>query len=271
MPLMNGSPPADPVREQARLSRLPAPPNGRGLRTCPDREARRCFRNLFAFAILVTLLSAAHPARGQTTFTVVLDAAHGGPDPGALLTPQLPEKAWTLGLSVRLRSALQARGFRVLTTRESDTDPAFDARASDANHARAGACLVLHATGSGSGAHLYTSSLNPAPAGAGELQPWTTAQAPFLTRSLQLASELNTAFNAANIPVTLGRVRLPPLDSLRCPAVAVELAPLHDLRDGKRQEAALDDPAYEQRILDALSAALIAWRAERAQGGEAAK
>ena len=48
-------------------------------------------------------------------------------DEGATLAPQLLEKDLVLVLSVRLRSALNARGFRVLTTREGDTDPSFDA------------------------------------------------------------------------------------------------------------------------------------------------
>ena len=203
-------------------------------------------------------------------FTVVLDAAHGAQETGTTLSPQLLEKDLTLRLSVRLRSALAARGIRVVTTREGDTNPPPETRAAEANHARAGACLLLHATASGSGVHLYTSSLGQAAAPAtgpqlglgASLVPWSSAGAPFATASLQLASELSTALSSAGLPFTLGRVRLAPMDAMRCPAVAVEMAPLRPVgAAGHGSQAAIDDEAYQNRVLDALAAALLAWRA----------
>ncbi len=194
-------------------------------------------------------------------FTVVLDPAHGGPDSGTLLTATLQEKSLVLDLGTRLRSLLRARGMEAALTREGDADPSPDARAGAANHARAGACLVLHATASGAGAHLYISSLSPAAPGG--IAPWNSAQAPFLTASLQLSSEIAAALGSAGIPFTLGRVRLAPLDSLACPAVAVELAPLRVVEQGKQQQASITDAAYQQRFLQALAAALNQWRAER--------
>lgn len=190
----------------------------------------------------------------------MLDPAHGGSETGTTLAPQVYEKNLVLGLSVRLRSALTARGMRVVTTREGDTDPAPDMRAGVANGAEAGACLLLHATASGSGVHLYTSSLQQAPPAAG-LQPWARAGAPFATASLQLASEIGRALGSAGIPFTNGQVDLQPMDAMRCPAVAVEVAPLHS-SEGKRGSAAVDDPEYDGRVVDALAAALLAWRSE---------
>src|SRR5580704_16557335 len=52
------------------------------------------------------------PAPPPPRFVVLLDAAHGGDDPGGRLTNQA-EKDFTLALSVRLRSLLAARGFQV--------------------------------------------------------------------------------------------------------------------------------------------------------------
>ncbi len=203
------------------------------------------------------------PARGQAAgvFTVVLDPAHGGPETGTTLAPLVLEKNLVLSLSVHLRSALAARGFHVVTTREADINPDPDSRAAVANSAHAGACLLLHATASGSGVHLYTSSLGQAAAAPG-LQPWGSAGAPFATASLQLASEISRALESAGIPFTLGRVDLQPMDAMRCPAVAVEVAPLHGSL-GKRGEAAADDAGYDGRIVDALAAALLGWRGEQ--------
>lgn len=170
-----------------------------------------------------------------------------------------------LSLSVQLRSALTARGIDVATTRESDTNPPQDDRAALANHAHANACILLHATAGGSGVHLYTSSLNQAPYSAGPV-PWEAAAAPFVTESLKLASTLGAALGSAGLPYTQGRVRLDPMDSLRCPAVAVEVAPLLPARS--RDSAELGETAYRKRLVDALAAALVQWRGE--QAGDAA-
>ncbi len=196
----------------------------------------------------------------------MLDAAHGGAETGTLLSPQLLEKDLVLTLSVRLRSALTARGIHVVTTRESDTNPPFATRAAEANHAHAAACLVLHATASGSGVHLYTSSLNQTSTPATPA-PWATAAAPFLTDSLQLASEISTAFTGAGLPFTLGRVRLDPMDALRCPAAIVEIAPLHPVLGsaglaGADVSAPISDQVYQVRVVNALAAALVQWCAE---------
>ncbi len=169
----------------------------------------------------------------------------------------------TLALSVRLRSALAARGIAVVTTRESDIDPAPNQRAGMANHAKASACLVLHATATGTGVHLFTSSLAPAVPATGQAQslvPWQTAQAAWITRSLRLSSEINSALGQAGIPVTLGSTSLEPLDYLACPAVAVEIAPL--LASPANKAASLTDEKYQRRILDALVAALLSWSAD---------
>jgi N-acetylmuramoyl-L-alanine amidase len=202
------------------------------------------------------------PAAPQARFVVVLDAAHGGDDPGGKLTDSQPEKAFTLALSVRLRSLLGARGIQVVTTRESDGAVSLDRRAEIANHANAQACLSLHATESGSGVHLFVSSL--APAESARFAPWKTAQAAWVTRSLALAGVLNSVLLHAGISVTLGRTSLPAVDSMSCPAVAVEIAPesAPTTAPGQPPTAELNDPAYQARIAEALAAAMLQWRTD---------
>ena len=218
--------------------------------------------------LLSLSLLAALPAFGQAPpapaarFVVVLDAAHGGDDTGGRLgnptAAAQPEKAFTLALSVRVRSLLAARGFSVVTTRESDVSVTDDRRAEIANRANAQACLSLHASQSGSGIHLYASSLTPAePA---RLLAWKTAQAAYVTRSLALAGVLNSALGHAAMTVTLGSTALPSIDSMACPAVAIEIAP--ELGPNRAITGALDDPAYQARVATALAAAIVQWRAE---------
>src|SRR5271169_932109 len=68
----------------------------------------------------ISAQTSAAPAPQPARFMVVLDAAHGGDDPGGKLDGGEAEKAFTLAFSVRLRSLLGARGIQVITTREQD-------------------------------------------------------------------------------------------------------------------------------------------------------
>ena len=219
-------------------------------------------------AALALACSKGLPAQAQPApaahFAVVLDAAHGGSDTGGNLSsdanrPEL-EKTYALALSVRLRSLLAARGITVATTRESDSDVDDQRRAEVANHAQAQACLTLHASATGTGIHLFLSSLPPAqPA---RFLPWKTAQASYVNRSVALAGILNSALTHAGVKVTIGRTALTSIDSMTCPAVAVEIAPQKNA-DGT--VTSLDDPAYQANIATAISAGLLEWRQEPRQ------
>lgn len=193
------------------------------------------------------------------SFVVVLDAAHGGSDEGARLEKGVLEKNLTVALADRLRALLRQQGIVVTMTRNGDADlPALN-RAQIANHAQAAACLVIHATATGSGVHLFTSSVNPsAPTG---LLPWATAQAAWVTESLRLESELDAALVHAEIPVTMGRASVAPMDNLACPTVAVELAPLAP--GNTTSGRAITDERYQSTVEGALAAAIGSWRADR--------
>jgi N-acetylmuramoyl-L-alanine amidase len=202
-------------------------------------------------------LAPAAPSVPVVRFVVVLDAAHGGNDAGGGLKGQA-EKAFTLALSVRLRSLLAARGIQVITTRESDATVEANRRAEIANHADAQACLSLHGPEIGSGVHLFVSSVTPAR--QTQFTPWKTAQAAWLTRSLALAGTLNSALLQAGNTVTLGRTALPAVESMTCPAVAVEIAP--ERGADKVITADLDDAGYQARVAEAIAAALLEWRTD---------
>jgi N-acetylmuramoyl-L-alanine amidase len=191
-------------------------------------------------------------------YVVVLDAAHGGDDTGGRLASGAYEKAVTLNLSVRLRSLLNARGITVVTTRESDTAVEPERRAGIANHAKAAACLSLHVTETGAGIHLFTSSL--APAQPEHFIAWKTAQAPWITRSLALEGSVNSALQHAGMNITLSRTALIAVDSMTCPAVAIEVAPERG-PDGK-VTAEPDDPEYLARVATTLANAMVEWRTD---------
>ena len=232
------------------------------------KRAQLCIR-LGVLAALSMAPSASATAQAPPApaprFVVVLDAAHGGDDAGGTLSTEagqpLPEKSFTLALSVRLRSLLAARGIAVVTTRESDATVDKDGRAEIANHAKAQACLSLHGTESGTGIHIYTSSL--APIQPATLTAWKTAQAAWVTRSLGLAGVLNSALTHAGMTVTLGRTALPDIDRMACPAIAVEVAP--EAASGNAQSTTLDNAGYQAQVAQALAAAILEWRANGAR------
>ncbi len=201
--------------------------------------------------------------------TIFLDPAHGGDDPGARLGSNSLEKDATLAFSERLRILLTKDAFTLVTTRTiapdlSATDATnLDQRVELANRSRAVACLILHATGAGHGIHLYTSSL-PVPAssaadvsGHHPLVPWNTAQTASLQASQQLAADLAAAIDGLRIPLITGHVSVKPIDSLTCPAILVELAPL---ASGASHVIA-SDRAYQERVAQALASGLHVWRA----------
>lgn len=111
------------------------------------------------------------------------------------------------------------------------------------------------------GGFTFTSSL--APAQPVRWAAWKTAQAAWVARSTALAGEVNSALLHAGFTVTLGRTTLPTIDSMTCPAIAIEIAPERDANHALTAE--LDDADYQARIATALTAALVSWRSEAHQ------
>jgi len=74
---------------------------------------------------------------------VVLDAGHGGSDPGATAA-SVTEKAITLDIGHRLRVLLEREGFEVLTTRADDRTIALRDRARMANDSNSDIFVSIH-------------------------------------------------------------------------------------------------------------------------------
>ena len=236
--------PARPVPQAPAANSLPASPP-----TQPSTAAQPAIQ---------PATPSAGPARlTGGRFLVLLDPAHGGTDNGAMLDASTPEKTYTLSLALRLRALLNAHGIRSVMTRNGDVTLDATTRAEIANRAHASACILLHATSSGNGVHLFTSSLAAAaqadPRRA--FLPWQTAQAAYETQSLRLESDVDAALTKQQIPALVARSALMPLDSMICPAVIVEVAPLN-------ATTPLSDTSYQQKIMASLAAALSAWHSD---------
>ena len=98
------------------------------------------FTFLSAFAGFVALASSAF---GQSR-TIVLDAGHGGHDRGGVPGQRISEKDKTLDVAQRLRRVLQASGYRVIMTRDSDVFVPLPTRVAIANSYRGASFVSIH-------------------------------------------------------------------------------------------------------------------------------
>jgi N-acetylmuramoyl-L-alanine amidase len=202
----------------------------------------------------------AAPQRPAHPF-VVLDAAHGGTETGAVLSPTLLEKNVNLAFAHRLQKELQARGISVILTRNADFSLTWDQRAVLSNVSHASLYVALHASASGHGLRVYTSLLVPAQSAQQRtFLPWETAQASYLGPSSAAAAALAAQCTADGLPVRNSAAPLRPLNSITMAAVAVELAPLGASPD---ELATLE---YQQKAAESLATAIAALRAKLEAG-----
>lgn len=111
-----------PIRRAVRASRA-------SLLTAPETQATPERVTATAFPLAVR--------------RVVLDAGHGGSDPGAV-TSSVIEKHITLDIGRRLRTLLEAEGFEVIVTRADDRTIALRDRARLANESKSDIFVSIH-------------------------------------------------------------------------------------------------------------------------------
>jgi N-acetylmuramoyl-L-alanine amidase len=108
-------------------------------------------RSFIARALPMLRASEAVPTTERVTATafplavkrVVLDAGHGGTDPGATASALL-EKEITLDIGRRLQARLEKDGFEVIVTRDGDRTIALKERARLANESRSDIFVSIH-------------------------------------------------------------------------------------------------------------------------------
>jgi N-acetylmuramoyl-L-alanine amidase len=187
---------------------------------------------------------------------VVIDPGHGGTEEGAKGPGGLLEKDVVLSLARTVREVLTARGYRVVTTRDSDASVGLQDRTAISNAARADVFLSLHLNASrASAAHgteVYYLSLDASDRSAAALaesenqaEPratpsaetnaalrdldlilWDLAQNQHLSASSRLAEIIQGDFNRL-LGITTRGVKQAPLRVLigvNAPAVLVEVA-----------------------------------------------
>ncbi len=76
--------------------------------------------------------------------TVVIDAGHGGHDRGGIPGQRVAEKVMTLDVAQRLRNVLEASGYHVVMTRDSDVFVPLGTRVAIANSYRNAIFVCVH-------------------------------------------------------------------------------------------------------------------------------
>jgi N-acetylmuramoyl-L-alanine amidase len=100
-------------------------------------------RRLIPLAFLSSFLAVTPIAFGQSR-TIVIDAGHGGFDRGGVPGQRISEKDKTLDVAQRLKRILQAEGYRVIMTRDSDVFIPLPTRVAIANSYRGASFISIH-------------------------------------------------------------------------------------------------------------------------------
>ena len=95
------------------------------------------------FSTFAGLTALAASAFGQSR-TIVVDAGHGGFDRGGVPGQRISEKDKTLDVAQRLKRILQADGYRVVMTRDSDVFIPLPTRVAIANSQRGATFVSIH-------------------------------------------------------------------------------------------------------------------------------
>ena len=115
-----------------------------------------------AGAKTATTTSATHSSTPSRKYTIVIDAGHGGKDPGCIGKGGTKEKVVVLSVAKKLKSKLDAAGFQTYLTRSNDTYLKLAHRASIGEKKHADLFLSLHANANPSrsmqGFSIYTLS-----------------------------------------------------------------------------------------------------------------
>ena len=209
---------------------------------------------------------------------IVIDAGHGGRDPGAIGTTGVREKDVVLDSALKLRQALEHRGHRVALTRDADTYVEHAARVRFARQQNADLFISVHADShanpEAAGASVYTLSERGADRAQGMMnaQNWNVdlGDAPreglahdILLDLRQRETINNSALFAQTVIPRIGQVAPLLRNTHRnagffvllapdVPAVLIETGFLSNPADERR----LADPSARERVAEAMARAV---------------
>jgi N-acetylmuramoyl-L-alanine amidase len=197
--------------------------------------------------------------------TVVLDAGHGGFDKGAR-SGYGSEKEYALDVARQLRPLLQAKGFKVIMTRENDVFLPLELRAHIANQTRDSIFVSIHfnatANRDATGFEIFSLTPRGAPSTADDalslsflnMQAGSAVDA----QSFELSAAVYHSM-LGHIPEFdrgIKRARFAVLRLTRIPAILVEGGFLSETSDSK----VVANPAWRGKLAEAISVGIENYR-----------
>lgn len=227
------------------------------------------------------------PTERPGVHTIVLDPGHGGRETGAVGPTGLLEKDVTLAICRKLKESLvKTLGVRVILTRDDDSVVPLDERTAIANQYHADLFLSVHLNSAPyknvSGSETYFLSLeasderaqmaaereNASPGGTPPAEAhsdldmilWDLAQQDYLKESSRFAELIQDEMAHATGIEKRGVKQAPfrVLVGATMPAALVEVGFISN----PDEEAKLKDPAYLDKIVTALTTAIVRYKSE---------
>jgi N-acetylmuramoyl-L-alanine amidase len=170
---------------------------------------------------------------------IVIDAGHGGKDPGAISPNGFYEKTVNLDVALALTELLKKEGFRVIMTRSTDVFIELEERANIGSRNKAVLFISVHADS------CATSSINGFSVYVSRQPDW---------QSMKLADSISSQMTKTGIQ-NRGRKEadFKVLKLSKCPAVLIEMGYLSNYWEANQ----LKDKDRQQKIATAITGGII--------------
>ena len=200
--------------------------------------------------------------------TIVLDPGHGGYDKGAASTFG-NEKNFTLDVARQLRPLLQAKGFKVIMTRETDVFIPLEVRARIANATKDSIFVSIHFNATNSnpaatGFEIFSLTPRGAPSTNDDSLALhfvnMQAGSPMEAQSFELAAVVYHSMCGhflQEFDRGIKRARFAVLRRTNIPSILVEGGFLTETGDAKR----IADPAWRKQLADSICVGIEGYRA----------
>ena len=181
------------------------------------------------------------PSPRKPSALVVIDAGHGGQDPGAMSAGGLHEKDINLAVAVKVADLLEQRGIGVILTRQQDRFIELEERANIANRRNADLFVSIH------------SDSNPDRGRQGFTVFVARAASPEAYRAATCIGQAMATTGSDSHGVREADYKV--LVNTSGPAVLVEIGYLSNVQDTAR----LRDPAWQNRLAQALATGILTY------------
>jgi len=193
--------------------------------------------------------------------TIMIDAGHGGSDPGAM-NGNHKEKVYTLQIAKRLQTQLEKLGFRVIMTRTGDTYPTLQDRAALCKKYKPDLYISIHCNSSTNKTPAGIETYRAVPVGGTEtkgskVKTEKQSANEFDANSSRLAYEMQKGLIAATGAADRGtrHQAIYVIGNASCPAVLLEVGYLSNDAELKK----IISPEYQNKIVSGILAGLAGY------------